>query len=137
MLLVPLKTTTRFQLRPLAYGRVSRSGLRAALALIAARRPGQMALVTCHHPLARTGFEGRGDTAGGEKALALLAEAGASAVLSGHVHDAFDARFQTENGSIRLIGAGTLSERVRETPPSFNELRISDTQLIVEARTLG
>jgi hypothetical protein len=45
-----------------------------------------------------------------------------SAVLSGHVHDPFDLQVETENGPIRIIGAGTLSERTRATLPSYNRL---------------
>ncbi len=76
VLLVPLKTTARIQLRRLSWGRVSRSGLKAALAMLAARPAGMVAIVACHHPLARAGFAGHGDTAGGEEALRRLAEAG-------------------------------------------------------------
>lgn len=137
VVLVPLKTTARIQLRSLAWGRVSKSGLKAAVAAIAARPPGTLAIVTCHHPLARAGFEGHGDTAGGGLALRRLAEAGASAVLSGHVHDAFDMDWPTSAGPIRLIGAGTLSERVRETLPSFNELRIAQGRLTAFVRTVS
>lgn len=136
LLLVPLKTTARLQLRRLSWGRVSRSGLRRALAALAEKRPGQVAVVACHHPLVRTGFEGHGDTGGGERALAALAAAGADAVLSGHVHDAFDVPWHHAGASVRLVGAGTLSRRVRTTPPSFNELRIEAGALEVTARTL-
>jgi 3',5'-cyclic AMP phosphodiesterase CpdA len=134
--LVPLKTTARFQFRSLAWGRVSRSGLKTALELLRNRPAGAMAIVTCHHPLARAGFEGHGDTAGGLAALEALARAGATAVLSGHVHDAFDMPWPTPAGEIRLIGAGTLSERLRETRPSFNELRIENGELTVHQRGL-
>jgi hypothetical protein len=51
-----------------------------------------------------------------------LAEAGVTAVLSGHVHDAFDMTVMAGGRHIRLIGAGTLSERVRATPPGYNAL---------------
>lgn len=137
VLIVPLRTTARFQLRSLAWGRVSHSGLKAALAMLADRRPGQVAIVTCHHPLVRSDFEGHGDTQGGAAALALLAKAGASAVLSGHVHDAFDVAWPVGDGSIRLIGAGTLSERTRSTPPEFNELMVEDGKLDVRPRNLA
>jgi 3',5'-cyclic AMP phosphodiesterase CpdA len=136
VLIVPLRTTARFQLRPLAWGRVSRSGLTAALAMLAARRPGQLAIVTAHHPLVRTDFEGHGDTQRGAAALALLAKAGASAVLSGHVHDAFDVAWPVGGATVRLIGAGTLSERTRSTPPGFNELTVENGTLAVRTRLL-
>lgn len=132
--IVPLKTTARLQARRLSWGRVSRSGLIRALALLAEKPSATLALVTCHHPLVNTGFEGHGDTQGGESALALLAAAGADAVLSGHVHDAFDVARDVGGRIVRLIGAGTLSERTRTTAASFNELRVKDRRLEVVAR---
>ncbi len=136
VLLVPLKTTARFQLRNLSWGRVSRSGLEAALGLLKRKPAGAVALVACHHPLVRTGFEGHGDTRRGTEALAALAQAGADAVLSGHVHDAFDVEHQAAGRSVRLIGAGTLSRRLRATPPSFNELRVGEGGLEVVERVM-
>jgi 3',5'-cyclic AMP phosphodiesterase CpdA len=134
VVIVPLKTTARIQPRRLSWGRVSRSGLIRAIALLAEKPAESVALVTCHHPLVRTDFEGHGDTLGGEAALALLADAGADAVLSGHVHDAFDEARETGGRTVRLIGAGTLSQRTRTTPASFNELRVDAGRLEVVAR---
>ncbi|UAK24111.1 metallophosphoesterase family protein [Sphingomonas nostoxanthinifaciens] len=136
VILVPLKTTARLQLRRLSWGRVSRSGLVAALSMLHAKPPGAIALVACHHPLVRTDFTGHGDTAGGVEALRMLAEAGADAVLSGHVHDGFDMPWRWAGRTVRLIGAGTLSERLRTTPPSFNELRVADGALEAIARAM-
>lgn len=137
VLLAPLKTTARLQLRRLSWGRVSRSGLPKAVAMLKAKPPGAVALVAVHHPLIRTGFEGHGDTRRGAEALAALAEAGADAVLSGHVHDPFDVEWHGGGRTVRLIGAGTLSERTRAAPPGFNELRIEGGRLAVVARTLA
>jgi len=136
-LIVPLKTTARIQPRRLSWGRVSQSGLIEALALLAQKPAGVMAIVTCHHPLVRTGFEGHGDTLGGAAALAALAEAGADAVLSGHVHDAFDVAWREAGRTVRLIGAGTLSRRTRTTAASFNEIRVQGDSLDVVARSIG
>jgi 3',5'-cyclic AMP phosphodiesterase CpdA len=136
VLLVPLKTTARVQLRDLSWGRVSRSGLKDALALLATKPVGATAIVACHHPLVRSGFAGHGDTRRGEKALAILAAAGADAVVSGHVHDAFDVEWHGGGRAVRLIGAGTLSRRVRSTPPSFNELVIERGTLDVVVRDM-
>lgn len=136
VMIVPLKTTARFQLRNLSHGRVSRTGLDAALAMLRDKRTAATALVTAHHPLIRTDFTGHGDTVRGPEALALLAEAGADAVLSGHVHDAFDVTHHHHGRTIRLIGAGTLSRRVRTTPPSFNEVRIGAGGIDVIIRTM-
>jgi 3',5'-cyclic AMP phosphodiesterase CpdA len=134
---VPLKTTARLQLRDLSHGRVSRSGLKAALDLLAQKPAGTCAIIACHHPLIRTNFTGHGDTRRGAEALALLAEAGADAVISGHVHDAFDVAHHESGRVVRLIGAGTLSERLRSTRPSFNELRVDGGQLAVINRVMA
>jgi 3',5'-cyclic AMP phosphodiesterase CpdA len=135
-MIVPLKTTARLQLRNLSWGRVSRSGLKAALERLAQKPAGALAIVACHHPLIPNRSTGRGDTRHGADALALLAEAGADAVLSGHVHDAFDIVHHDAGRVVRLIGAGTLSERQRMTPPSFNEIRIDAGQFRVISRTM-
>ena len=58
-------------------------------------------------------------------------------MLTGHVHDAFDLVAPTSAGSIRMIGAGTLSQRIRSTPPSFNELRIKDGAVEVRVRNVA
>lgn len=137
VMIVPLKTTARLQLRNLSWGRASRSGLKSALERLAVKPPGAVAIVACHHPLVPNRFTGRGETRHGADALALLAEAGADAVLSGHVHDAFDIEHHDAGGVVRLIGAGTLSERLRTSPPSFNEIRIDAGRLDVTSRTMS
>jgi len=137
VMVVPLKTTARLQFRNLSWGRVSRSGLKAALERLVEKPAATIALVICHHPLIQTRFSGRGETRHGADALALLAEAGADAVLSGHVHDAFDVVYHEAGRVVRLIGAGTLSERLRTTPPSFNELRVGQGALEVIRRTMA
>jgi len=65
-----------------------------------------------------------------------LAERGVLAVLSGHIHDPFDMVAETPKGPLRMVGAGTLSRRIRSTPPSFNQLTIADGVLTVKARNL-
>ncbi|WCT72778.1 metallophosphoesterase [Sphingomonas naphthae] len=133
---VPLKTTRRFQWRNWKHGAVSRSQLDGALARLKAKPAGHVALIACHHPLVARKASGSDQTAGGIAALPVLAAAGATAVLSGHTHDPFDLPWETPGGTIRLVGAGTLSERVRASPPSFNELIVEDGALSVRVRTL-
>lgn len=135
---VPLKTTARAQWRlDWSKGWVTDKALSRTLAAIDALPPGTMALVTAHHPLVEAGTKGRALTRGGERALAALAKRGVAAVLTGHVHDAFDLNKQTAGGPIRMIGAGTLSQRIRSTPPSFNELLVEDRTLSVRVRNLA
>lgn len=136
VLIVPLKTTARFQLRNLSHGRVSRSGLPKAIERLKAKQPGDVAIVACHHPLIRTDFTGHGETQSGAEALAALAAAGADAVVSGHVHDPFDVDRHLSGRSVRLIGAGTLSERTRSSRPSFNELVTEQGRLQVRLREM-
>ena len=136
--IVPLKTTMRAQPRlNWSKGWVSDAALAKCLAAIDALPPGKKVLVTVHHPLVEVGTKGTALTRGGNRALAELARRKITAVLSGHVHDPFDLTQETANGPVRMIGAGTLSQRIRSTPQSFNELRFEpDGRLCVEARNL-
>jgi 3',5'-cyclic AMP phosphodiesterase CpdA len=137
VVVVPLKTTARFQLRHnWSWGVVGRGALARTLALMKSVAPGHVKLVACHHPLVdKQGLHSSGKTIRGREALEALAGAGADAVLSGHVHDPFVMEMEIGGRVIRKIGAGTLSERVRDSAPSFNELRISDAgEIEVEHR---
>jgi len=135
--IVPLKTAVRAQPRlNWSKGWVSRAALDKCLAAIDALPQGTRALVAVHHPLREVGTRGTALTANGTKALRALAQRPVLAVLSGHVHDPFDIMEQTEHGPVRMIGAGTLSQRIRSTPPSFNELTWDGAALHVRARNL-
>jgi 3',5'-cyclic AMP phosphodiesterase CpdA len=130
--IVPLRTTARAQWRfNWSKGLVTRHRVERAVAALRASGASHR-LVTCHHPLIETGTAGTARTRNGAAALSALARAGATAVLSGHVHDAFDQIVTVEGHSVRLIGAGTLSERVRASPPSFNALRLTGAGLCVD-----
>ncbi|MEQ1497655.1 MAG: metallophosphoesterase [Novosphingobium sp.] len=120
---VPLKTIARAQFRlNWSKGRVAGKDLDAALTGLERQRAKPLRLVIGHHPLVDADTQGSGSTQGGRGALAALAKAGAQAVLSGHVHDPFDLDIDADGLPIRLIGAGTLSQRLRATQPSFNRL---------------
>jgi 3',5'-cyclic AMP phosphodiesterase CpdA len=136
--IIPLKTTARAQLRlDWSKGRVGTRALAATLAAVDALPAGTRALITCHHPLTEAGTFGKALTQGGTRALAALAQRGVLAVLSGHVHDPFDIMHPTAHGPVRMIGAGTLSQRVRVTPPSFNELSFNDGELGLTVREMS
>ena len=131
--LVSLPTVTPAQWRlNWSKGHVNQRLLRKAVAELNASPA--LRLVACHHPLVEANTHGTASTRGGKKALAALAEAGVTAVLSGHVHDPFDLTIEAGGKPIRIIGAGTLSERVRTTAPSFNVLTVVDGQLVVAVR---
>ena len=129
---VPLRTTSRFQLRTnWAHGVVHRHRVEAAVALLDALDDDVMKIVTCHHPLVGE------RTRGGTRAVAALARAGADLILSGHVHDPFDRMWSDGVASTRLVGAGTLSERTRATPPSFNAIEMENGAIDVAVRALS
>jgi 3',5'-cyclic AMP phosphodiesterase CpdA len=135
--IVPLKTATRFQWRfPWSNGWVTDDALEETLALIDAAPSGSRILVTAHHPLPEHDRRGKRLTIGGTRAMEELARRGVLAVLTGHVHDAFDLVEETAAGPLRMIGAGTLSRRIRSSPPSFNELTIDDAGVTVDVRNL-
>ena len=135
--IVPLQTVTRAQWRfPWVDGWVRGPALARCLALIDALPRGARILVTAHHPLPERGPGGRVLTINGTRAMAELARRGVLAVLTGHVHDPFDLTEQTPAGPLRMIGAGTLSRRIRSTPPSFNEITVTGRDVQVKVRNL-
>jgi len=135
---VSLKTIARAQLRlNWSKGRVSAKDLEATLHGLARHDAALLRLVACHHPLVEADTQATASTRGGKRALAALARAGAHAVLSGHVHDPFDREVEVEGHRIRIVGAGTLSQRLRSTRPSFNRLVLDGAGgFTVDVRTL-
>lgn len=135
--IVRLPTTAAAQWRlNWSRGTVGARALRQTLAQIDAIAIDRQVLVTCHHPLVEVGTKGRALTTGGNRALTELAQRGVLAVLSGHVHDAFDLMQDTAAGPVRMIGAGTLSQRLRTTPPTFNDLMLDRGRLTCRVRRL-
>ncbi|MEW9854770.1 metallophosphoesterase family protein [Novosphingobium sp. M1R2S20] len=135
--IVPLKTTARAQWRTnWSRGWITKPALRKTLAMIDALPKGTRVLVTAHHPLVEVNARGNVLTRRGSEALRELAKRKVLGVLTGHVHDPFDLIEQTSEGPVRMIGAGTLSKRVRSTPPSFNQIIIDGDRVSVEARNL-
>lgn len=136
--IVPLKTTARAQLRfNWSRGWVGPNALKRTVRAIDALSERKFVFVTVHHPLVEANTKGKALTKGGTRALAALAKSRVSAVLSGHVHDPFDLIKETANGPVRMIGAGTMSKRIRSTPCSFNELTIEGDEVKVRVRTYG
>ena len=135
---VPLKTVSRLQWRvDQSKGRVSRRSLAAAVRLIADAPRDHLILVAAHHPLLDLGLTEAARTQGGAEALEKLAAAGADAVLTGHVHYPFDTPVERGGRTVRLIGAGTLSKRLRHSPPAFNEIRAEGRTFETISRTMS
>jgi 3',5'-cyclic AMP phosphodiesterase CpdA len=136
--IVPLVTTRRAQWRfNWSKGYVSRKALAKTLGLIADAPKDRLIFVAAHHPLIEPHTKASAQTHRGAEAIAALAEAGADAVLTGHVHDAFDIAHRVDGRTVRMIGAGTLSERTRADPPSFNEIRVDGGAFEVVCRKMA
>jgi 3',5'-cyclic AMP phosphodiesterase CpdA len=136
--IVPIKTVRRWQPRwPWSHGWVTERALEQTLSIIDRLPRGTKTLVACHHPLVEAGTHGKAWTKGGDHALAELARRDVLATLSGHVHDAFDITSETPNGPVRMIGAGTLSQRIRSTPQSFNEITWDGERIEVCVRNIA
>jgi hypothetical protein len=94
-------------------------------------------LPAIHQPQLEAGTRVNAWSTAVDRALAELAKRGVLATLSGHVHDAFDIVAETPEGPVRMIGAGTLSQRIRSTPQSFNEITWDGETLEVRVRSIA
>ena len=124
VVLVPLRSTVRTQPRfPWSDGFVTKTALGETRALLEqlADDP-RHKLIPCHHPLLADDGMSTNPTIGGDDAFLCLARAGGQAVVSGHVHVPFDLTQERGGYSMRMLGAGTLSHRLRAAPPSYQVL---------------
>lgn len=129
---IPFDTTAAFQWRwNWADGHVSAKRLERCIDAVRAVPPEHVIIVACHHPLVQGEISESSKTTNGSNALQALAAAGANAIVSGHVHTPFSMVRTIGGQSVHLIGAGTLSERIRGTPQSFNEIRVIETKMHV------
>ena len=140
LVLIPLKTTVRVQPRfPWSDGYVHRDALRDTLIRLEALGDDpRYRIVTAHHPLLPAMPGDKNPTIGGDAAFAALAQAGVHAIFTGHVHVPFDLTRAAGNAAIRMIGAGTLSTRLRGAEPGYNVLTFSpESGLDLEQRVFG
>ena len=139
--IVPFDTNVPAQMRwPWSDGVVKERKLAAALGLLEQLKGDRRTkIVACHHPLLPDRDGAKNPTIRGDLAFAELARAGADAVLTGHVHFPFDQMRSRDNRAMRMIGAGTLSTRLRKgAPPSYNVVTIAEGGAItVEARNFS
>ena len=141
VVLVSLLTTVSAQWRfPWSDGVVKPPALAKTLgALDRLRDDPRHKIVIGHHPLLGPQDDRANPTIGGDAAFAALAAAGADAMLSGHIHVPIDEVRTRDGHAMRIIGAGTLSTRLRHgAPPSY---RVISCQLggpiTSELRMLG
>lgn len=124
--IIPLDTNARAQMRwPWSDGKIKARKLNVTLQRLAELEGDKRRkIVACHHPLLGPEDEGKNPTVGGDWAFSALAEAGAEMVLSGHIHKPTDMMRARGNRQMRMVGAGTLSTRLRGAEPSYNVLKI-------------
>lgn len=106
-----------------------------AAAELAAADPGALRVIGCHHPLVdMPGAPVSGGVHRGETAARILAEGGVDLILTGHVHVPFTSPIAHPDGRTYAVGAGTLSLRVRGTPPGFNVIEADAETVTVTAQ---
>jgi 3',5'-cyclic AMP phosphodiesterase CpdA len=115
-------------------GAVSRRQIERAAAGLMAAPAGAVRIATCHHPL----IEVRGEpitarVRGGHAAARRLVSAAADVVMTGHLHTPFVEALPYGDQRTYVVGAGTLSLRLRGVPPGFNVLDVAGDQLTVTA----
>ncbi|MBI1359975.1 MAG: metallophosphoesterase [Alphaproteobacteria bacterium] len=114
-----------------ADGVVDMDDLNAALALLSDGEEDAWRILVCHHPLVEPGHSRIAvSTRRGYEALERASAAHVDAILTGHIHDAFAHAIDTAARPMVQMGAGTLSTRLRATPPSFCVIEIDGDTLV-------
>ncbi len=95
---------------------------------------GALRILACHHPLIEMiGTPMTGDVKRGDAAAQIFAEAGVDLIMTGHVHVPFALAIDLSDRHSYAVGCGTLSKRERGTPPGFNDVCWSATEIVVTA----
>ncbi len=113
-----------------ADGVIDLEDLERALELLAGGPEHAWRFLICHHPLDEPGMSQVSvATKRGGDALKLCAQAHVDAILTGHIHDAFAHAITNTRRPMVQMGSGTLSTRLRGTPPSFCVLQMENGKL--------
>lgn len=96
--------------------------------------PGALRILACHHPLIEMiGTPMTGDVKRGDEAALIFAEAGVDLIMTGHVHVPFALPIRMGDACSYAVGCGTLSQRERGAPPSFNRISWDRYEITVTA----
>lgn len=97
---------------------------------------GALRILACHHPLVEMiGAPMTGEVKRGEAAALIFAEAGVDLIATGHVHVPFALPIRMADHCSYAVGCGTLSDRERGAPPSFNQIDWDADEIVVTAIT--
>jgi 3',5'-cyclic AMP phosphodiesterase CpdA len=121
-----LNTARGAQPRPdWSKGAIGLQAVEASLEAFEAAPLGALRVLACHHPLVEAiDAPVTGGVHRGAAAAHRLAEGGVDLILTGHVHNPFAIPLPYGDEKTYAVGAGTLSLRLRGTPPSFNDILI-------------
>ncbi len=91
---------------------------------------GLLGVIACHHPF-RSPADAplRISTRRGQRASTLMENSGAQLLLTGHVHTPSAEVWRGEAGAYLNLTCGTLSQRLRAAPPSFNVIDVGDDKI--------
>lgn len=95
---------------------------------------GALRVLACHHPLIEMiGTPMTGDVKRGDAAAQIFAEAGVDLIMTGHTHVPFAEPIDLSDRCSYAVGCGTLSNRERGAPPSFNQVDWTAKEIEVTA----
>ena len=90
--------------------------------------------LVCHHPFRSVPDAPlQTSTRRGMRASERLAASPINVLLTGHVHKPSAHVIQEATGRYLAISAGTLSTRLRDSPPSLNDISIDGSRIVVRA----
>ena len=95
-------------------------------------------ILVAHHPFVQPpGAKLKVRTRRGLRALDYVAGAGVKLILTGHVHEPSSFEHSGANGDkLVSISCGTLSSRLRQSPPSLNIVHFSSDRILAQVVTV-
>jgi 3',5'-cyclic AMP phosphodiesterase CpdA len=122
-------------------GRINEEQVEAVRAKLCGLPQGITKILVTHHPFDVPADSGEENQIVGRARMAMekLANCGADLLLSGHLHESHvghtATRYPIAGVSALVVQAGTAtSSRTRESPNSFNVLRVESNHVVVESR---
>ncbi|MEI7933289.1 MAG: metallophosphoesterase [Alphaproteobacteria bacterium] len=113
-------------------GHVSKAQSNEACDELCAAHHDAYRILVCHHPLLEEPGEPiTSQVRGGHRAARALNAAGVDVVISGHLHMPFVHPLPYGDKRTFAVGAGTLSQRERGSPPSFNVIEFEGMAMTV------
>lgn len=114
-------------------GRIGRSALARAAAVLRSDASPRLRVVVVHHPFEHLPGDGKALMRGAARGIAGLAAAGADVVLSGHLHAWRAGPYSSvPNGALQVHAGTGLSSRLRGEENDFNIITLASERIEVE-----